>query len=96
MMSKLIEVQSAKEFADTFFGDPVLKMAVNAVLNNVPAVDAVEVVHGEWTIIEDDWNDETNYECSVCKEVFVTLDEEPKKDPWNFCPNCGADMRGGE
>ena len=40
---KLVEVQTAKDFANTFFGDPVLKMAINAVLDNAPAVDAIPV-----------------------------------------------------
>ena len=37
---KLVEVKAAKEFANTFFGDPVLKMAVNAFLDNAPEADA--------------------------------------------------------
>ena len=40
---KLVEVNAAKEFASTFFADPVLKMAVNACLDNAPAVDAIPV-----------------------------------------------------
>ena len=31
------------------------------------------------------------WECSECGCVFE--DEEPT---YNFCPNCGADMRGGD
>ena len=38
---KLIEAKAAKEFANTFLGDPVLKMAVNAVLNNAPGFELV-------------------------------------------------------
>lgn len=41
-MSKLIEVQAAKEFADTFLPDIFLKMAVHRVLD---AVEGVELVH---------------------------------------------------
>lgn len=37
-------------------------------------------------------------ECSICGESWV-LDEEfdydVVKDFWNFCPNCGARMKGG-
>ena len=37
---KLIDPKQAKEFASTFFGDPILKMAANAVLDNVPTIEA--------------------------------------------------------
>ena len=63
-------------------------------LETMPTVDAVEVVHGQWAIFEDDWNSEVIYECSVCKEAFVTLDGEPMEKLWNYCPNCGAKMDG--
>ena len=38
---KLVEVKTAKEFASTFFGDPILKMAVNAALDNAPEFELV-------------------------------------------------------
>ena len=38
---KLIEVQAAKEFADTFLPDIFLQMAVHRVLDDVPVVDLV-------------------------------------------------------
>lgn len=50
-----------------------------------PAVDAVEVVHGQWI-------EKTGYAvCSVC------LDEcwADSVLEYNFCPNCGAKMDGG-
>lgn len=62
-------------------------------IDNAPDVDAVEVVHGVWDVIEDDYAMETIYRCSVCKEDFVTVDGTPEENLWNFCPNCGADMR---
>lgn len=46
-MQKLIDVQEAKEFASTFLADPILKMAVNAVLDNAPAVTDTNV-GGKW------------------------------------------------
>ena len=39
---KLLEVKTAKEFASTFFGDPILKWAVNKVLDNAPCFDVVQ------------------------------------------------------
>ena len=63
-------------------------------IEEAPTVDAVEVVHGEWEIIEDDYLMDTIYKCSVCKEEFVTIDGTPAENLWNYCPCCGAKMDG--
>lgn len=39
---KLIEAKTAKEFAGTFFNDPILKMAINAAIDNAPGFDLVQ------------------------------------------------------
>ena len=39
---KLIEAKVAKEFASSFFGDPILKWAVNKFLDNVPCFEVVQ------------------------------------------------------
>ena len=63
-----------------------------------PTIDAVSVVHGEWIRHDDD----RDY-CSHCKHIFKTR-IITRQDKWttyiddlgfNFCPNCGADMRKG-
>ena len=41
---KYIEVTAAKEYANTVMADPILKAAVNSILDNAPGADAVEVV----------------------------------------------------
>lgn len=46
----------------------------------------------EWEEVEDDWNMETIYKCSSCKEEFVTIDGTPADNLWNYCPHCGAEM----
>ena len=44
---------------------------------------------GEWINVTNDESLEEEYECSVCGyELFYS-------NPTKFCPNCGADMRGG-
>ena len=61
-------------------------------------VEAVQVVHGEWL---DFYGDYSTAECDQCAECYeVSPDSEPKKEYfeafkqcYNFCPNCGADMR---
>lgn len=48
---------------------------------------------GEWIEQDDGW-DGIYYECSECREAFTLMDGTPTDNLYNFCPNCGADMRG--
>lgn len=42
------------------------------------------------------WNRSSVFvECQICGEVYDTDGGNGGK-AWNFCPNCGADMRGEE
>ena len=58
-------------------------------IDDIPKADAVLVVHGQWI----------GQRCSVCNESYMDYADadsypaigEPKP---NYCPNCGADMRG--
>lgn len=61
-------------------GNEVLHFHMPNVINAQPTVDAVEVVHGRWRIIDF----KGNVECSECG---YTMDLEYK-----YCPNCGAKM----
>lgn len=64
-------------------------------IDNADEVDAVEVVHGEWEITEDDYYDLVEMKCSVCGESYGFEDYEddiPKN--YHYCPNCGAKMDG--
>lgn len=47
---KLLEVQSTKDFASTFLNDIFFKMAVNRVLDNAPAADAIPMKQYETLI----------------------------------------------
>lgn len=61
------------------------------VIKTFPAADVVEVVHGEWEIVK--LPPDPGYkakECSVCKCNFWDLEE------WDYCPNCGSRMDGGD
>ena len=59
-------------------------------LNEAPTIDAVEVVHGEWIKRHGTIN------CSVCKRSNWSACFEDTVRSFNFCPNCGADMRERE
>ena len=72
---------------------------IYAALEEVPSADVQENVRGAWE--EKEVNDEVAIEewqsacCSVCGKYHTT----PYMyyfDDFNFCPNCGADMRGGD
>ena len=56
-------------------------------IENVPTVDAVEVVHGRW---HDDLYD-PRYVCLECDKWFLV---EDATGAMNYCPNCGAKMDG--
>lgn len=58
-----------------------------------PTVDAVEVVHGEWSTIEDDYTGMVALQCSECNQEWWFEDEPPMKI-YHYCPNCGAKMDG--
>lgn len=52
-----------------------------------------ESERGEW-IEKEMFDGDTAYECSKCRELFCLIDGTPADNLYNFCPNCGADMRG--
>lgn len=52
----------------------------------LPAADVRENVRGEWIF---PYGDKKYKRCSVCGSVFYSIPYNT-----NFCPNCGADMRG--
>ena len=64
-------------------------------VNQMPAADVREDVHGEWIVSRTDrgWNGAefpTHCKCTRCSF------EVPYQDKNNFCPYCGAQMDGGD
>lgn len=58
-------------------------------LENAPTVDAAPVVNGRWIRRGTNAMFLYNLECSVCgNDLFATAG-------YNYCPNCGAWMDGG-
>ena len=58
-------------------------------IKHAPTIDAVSVVHGEWIFRREYVEDTpfTGYRCSNCNYW-------KGMGAWNFCPNCGARMKG--
>ena len=63
---------------------PVASISVK--LDNIPKADVRENVRGEW-ILEDESDVYELWKCSKCGNGAFDA-------RYDFCPNCGADMRG--
>ena len=67
-------------------------MAIERDVRDMPAADVAPVVHEKWLL--DRWPSWPHRECSRCKIMIPRTKEVP--DPyWQYCPNCGAKMDGG-
>lgn len=61
------------------------------VIDNAPTVGHEPERHGRWEITP-------TYGilvCSACRDCYIDADWTAGKK-WSFCPECGADMRGGQ
>lgn len=61
-------------------------------LNEVPSVQPEQKI-GRWIERTDTQND-VYYVCSNCKEAFTLIEGTPTDNLYNYCPNCGAFMKG--
>lgn len=73
---------------------------VRKAIQMTPAADVEEVKHGYWIPSPDGINP---IRCNKCNTPapFAFLEDEFCETgfyryPWNYCPNCGAKMKGGE
>ena len=73
--------------------DLYLPIHFKQILDDIPSADVRPNIHGHWKVVSDGYGDNAYIcECSECKDtVWVYKDADRK---WNYCPNCGADMRG--
>ena len=56
------------------------------IINDMPTVEAVPVVHGEWV---NEYINRYGHPCHCCSVCGFHASHQDK----NFCPECGADMR---
>ena len=66
--------------------------AAFAEIRKLPAADVAEVVHEKW--LPDRWPSWPHRECSRCK-IMIPRTKEVPDQYWQYCPNCGAKMDGG-
>lgn len=67
-------------------------------IKEIPTADVQEVVHGEWKEVYDinsqDYNSDNNWwlRCSCCQNhTKINF----RKQRFDYCPNCGAKIDGG-
>ena len=84
-MGDYIERKAAFDAAQEHFCDSARTLEA---IETLPAADVRLVVRGQW--IEKPYLLGTTNVCSVCGENYGM-----PHGKYNFCPRCGADMRGG-
>ena len=88
-MAKLIKVDDIKWQSTQNGGwERPYEYVTKQDIDRMPAVDAVEVVHGRWEARTDAIG---FVRCSVCRDCNI-YDEWADGQKWNYCPNCGARM----
>ena len=69
-------------------GMPYSQLDVMRILASAPTIDAAPVRRGEWK--KEPYLLGWTHRCNRCGENYGM-----PHGMFNFCPNCGADMRGG-
>ena len=65
-------------------------------IEDIPSADVQPVRHGRWIALDDDYPED--YECDRCGYISEATFGPGgiSGNMHNYCPNCGADMRGDE
>ena len=86
---RLIDVDACESFFYEHLDDSRMAAAMNAI-NDMPTIEP-ERKKGKW-ILDNSRLRGNRYTCDQCG--YET--DSSWNPPGNFCPNCGADMRGEE
>lgn len=88
-MSDYIDRQAAIEAVGDIHPLDYNSRAIAERLKNLPSADVEPVRHGEWIpVVLGDMR------CSCCNEVYGVCGG--LLGDYNYCPNCGARMDGGD
>lgn len=92
-MSKYIDADKAiKDYARYGIKHFYDATDLEAILNECPAADVAEVRHGRWIVLGEQIENQTFDECK-CSECGCVEYFNKGWKHFNYCPNCGADMR---
>lgn len=81
-MKKIVDMHGTNKYG-------MLDENIRVFIDQMPTADVRENVRGEWFDHCDDNDFIDGIECSNCGHTWSLI-----SDKSNFCPNCGADMRG--
>ena len=71
--------------------------AFKYMIMDAPTIEAEPVRHGHYVGEGDGYaNGELVYDVWKCSECGCVFEDEYEKPTYNYCPNCGADMRTKE
>ena len=91
-MSDYIDIDAPIDFA-VYERNRRIQATLRQILESNDAkyerADVRSVVRGEWKDAMQGCHDSPHVKCSVCGEYYWQYFKK-----FNFCPNCGADMRG--
>lgn len=78
-----IKVASGNDFMGTMVAGTLTRF-----VKKQPAIDAAPVVHGRWIFNQEQWT----WDCTNCKGW---VGSGVRISRYEYCPNCGAKMDGG-
>ena len=90
-MSKYVKVEDIKNTLIELVksGEWLGRKTTTRIIKALGDIPTIEVSEGEWIIHFDDlFPEESTIECPICHE------EQPLGIDDNYCPNCGAKMKG--
>ena len=89
-MSDLISRKDVLKIIDNNRRD---SLGIEIAVEKLPTVEARPVVHGEWRNAYPDIEPNPMFMYGICSNCGY---EQSISNKLNFCPECGADMRGGK
>ena len=91
-MAEYIEREAAIRFLLNDYPDKVNYSREDAAdcIRYMNAADGAPVRHGRW-VEKEKYTFGIMYDCSLCEDRILD-----NGHPWNYCPNCGAKMDGGD
>ena len=87
----MTEYIERKALRDTLYDADAITMSGVKILNQFPAADVAPVRHGRWVSVPH----KRSRVCSVCNRDEPYKFADIDADVYDYCPNCGAKMDGG-